>query len=274
MKRPLVLGAGGQLGSELVRLLGAEAGVTHGELSITVRSAVESLIETRKPDVVFNCAAYNAVDRAEDEPDKAFAVNRDGARNVAIACVLHGARMVHFSTNFVFDGSLDRPYVEADSPHPIGAYGFSKLAGERAVLQEQPSALVLRTAAVYGHVGRGFPDRILERARAHGEVEVVADQHVNPTSAADLARAAVMLAGSELRGVLHVVGGGCATWQEFAATVLEEMGVSIPVRPLRTEQLRTRAKRPLNGCLSSVHTEPLRPWREALHDWSVGQKSP
>lgn len=270
---PLILGAAGQLGTELMRLLEAD-GATHGDIPIEDAGAVAAAFEARRPELVFNCAAYNAVDRAEDEPDKALAVNRDGARNVAAACARHHARLVHFSTNFVFDGTLDRPYVESDRAHPIGAYGFSKLAGERAVLEADPSALVVRTAAVYGHVGVGFPERIVERARARGELEVVADQSVNPTSAADLAQAAIRLAASDLAGVVHVAGRGCASWFEFAAAVLDESGLSVPVRPVRTDQLQLRAKRPLNGCMESTRVEPLRPWREALHDWAERRKNP
>lgn len=268
MKNPLVLGAAGQLGTELVRLLGAAAGVTRDQLSITDASAVDALIGARRPDVVFNCAAYNSVDRAEAEPDVALAVNRDGAFNVASSSARHGARLVHFSTNFVFDGSLERPYVESDEARPLGAYGLSKLAGEQRVVAADPGALVIRTAAVYGHRGRGFPDRILERARARGEVEVVADQSVNPTSAADLAAASIELAESGQTGVLHVVGGGCCAWETFARAVLEELAVQARVSPLTSAQLASPARRPRNGCMASERVPGLRQWREALHDWA------
>ena len=127
----IVLGAGGQLGSALVRLLGRGSGVTHAEVSITDPDSIDYLVHRRRPEIVFNCAAYNAVDRAETERDLAFAVNGEGPANVARACVRSGARLIHFSTNFVFDGALDRPFVETDQPAPLSVYGSSKLEGER-----------------------------------------------------------------------------------------------------------------------------------------------
>ncbi|HKV87814.1 MAG TPA: dTDP-4-dehydrorhamnose reductase [Candidatus Dormibacteraeota bacterium] len=272
--RPLVLGAGGQLGSELTRLLGRECAVTRDQVSITDQKAVADLISSRRPAVVFNCAAYNAVDRAENEPAAAMMVNRDGVANVAAACARHGAKLVHFSTNFVFDGAQDRAYVESDAPRPLGAYGLSKLAGERAALDADPRALVIRTAAVYGRVGAGFPERILERARTRGELEVVADQSVNPTSAADLAARTVELAGQELSGLVHLAGEGCCTWHEFAEQVLQEMGVPVTAVPLTSDRLWLAARRPLNGCLGSERIGQLRPWREALHDWANGVENP
>lgn len=270
----LVLGAKGQLGSELVRLLGADSAFPHDQLSITDAAAVEALITARKPDIVFNCAAYNAVDQAESEPRLAMDVNRDGPANVASACAAHHAKLVHFSTNFVFDGSLDRPYIESDQPRPLSAYGLSKLAGERQVLQRSPDALIVRTAAVYGSVGVGFPERILERARRHGELEVVIDQRINPTYARDLAERTVQMVGEELYGIVHLVGQGCCSWHEFARAVLDEFDEVTPIRPLTTGQVRARARRPANGCLASERIEQLRMWREALHAWATEIKNP
>ena len=269
----LVLGAGGQLGTELVRLLGTESAVPHAALSITDRAAVEAFIGERRPDVAFNCAAYNAVDRAEVDPEAALLVNRDGPENVALACAAHGVRMVHFSTNFVFDGALDRPYVESDRPRPLGRYGFSKLAGERAVQAANPQAIVVRTAAVYGNVGTGFPERIVERGRAHGEVEVVTDQFVNPTYARDLAVRLLELP-SDLAGVIHLTGGGCCSWHEFARAALDEAGVVAEVRPVTSDRWPGRAQRPANGCLESTRIAALRPWREALQEWGRTAKNP
>jgi len=257
-----------------VRLLGPETAVPHNLLSITDASAVDALIAARKPETVFNCAAYNAVDQAESEPELALQVNRDGPANVAAACARHGAKMVHFSTNFVFDGSLDRPYVESDKPRPLNAYGFSKLAGERDVFKRNADALVLRTAAVYGSVGAGFPERILERVRAHGELEMVTDQRVNPTYARDLAERALRLASEGLKGLVHLVGEGCCSWDEFARAVLEEFAEVAPIFPLTSEQVKARARRPLNGCLESERIELLRPWRQALHEWATEVKNP
>jgi dTDP-4-dehydrorhamnose reductase len=272
--KALVLGASGQLGVELVRLLGPDSSVPHDQLSITDAAAVDALIAARKPDTVFNCAAYNAVDKAESEPELALLINRDGPANVAVACARHRTKMVHFSTNFVFDGSLDRPYVESDKPRPLSAYGFSKLAGERQVLERNSDALVVRTAAVYGSVGVGFPERILERVRRHGELEMVTDQRVNPTYARDLAERALLLAGEDLNGIVHLVGQGCCSWDEFARAVLDEFDEVAPIRPLTSDQLRARARRPFNGCLGSERVVALKPWRDALHEWAAQVKNP
>jgi dTDP-4-dehydrorhamnose reductase len=272
--KALVLGSGGQLGSELVQLLPDAVGLTRADLSVTDGVAVEAAVRGHGAQVVFNCAAYNAVDRAESEPDQAYAVNAVGATNVADACARHGALLVHFSTNFVFDGALDRPYVESDSPRPLGVYARSKLAGEAAVLAALPAGLVVRTAAIFGVHGSeikggGFPQRILARAARGLPLRVVSDQRVNPTFAADLARAAVELAGGGATGVVHVVAEGCCAWDEFARAVLAECGVQADVEPIPSSTLESPAPRPLNGCLASERVASLRPWREGLRDWAM-----
>lgn len=272
--RAVVLGAGGQLGSDLARLIGPGAGFTHEQVSVSDPDAVDLLVSSLRPAVVFNCAAYNAVDRAEDEKDLAYAVNADGPANVARACARHRVRLVHFSTNFVFDGALDRPYVESDRAAPISVYGASKLEGEQRVLDLLPDALVIRTAALFGDTGSAikggsFPERILARARSGQRVRVVADQKVNPTYTADLAPVALQLGESELRGVVHVVASGCAGWDEFARATLAEFRLDVEVEAASTSEVGGAAGRPLNGCLASSLVAPLRPWREALHEWAV-----
>ena len=277
--RALVLGAGGQLGSVLARLLGEDSGIRHDQVSITDPGAIEALVDSRRPTVVFNSAAYNAVDRAETERDLAFAVNAEGPANVARACARQGIRLVHFSTNFVFDGELDRPYVESDTPAPLSVYGASKLEGERRVLELLPGALVIRTAAVYGDTGSAikggsFPERILARARAGEALRVVGDQRVNPTYAADLAAAAIPLAESGAEGIFHVVSAGCAGWDEFARAVLEESHLAADVKSVSSVDMPAPARRPLNGCLASERTEGLRSWRESLHEWASRRAEP
>lgn len=273
--RALVLGAGGQLGQEIVRLAGAGSGLTHDELSITDATAVETAIAERRPEVVFNCAAYNAVDRAESEPALALEVNANGPRNIAIACARHDIRFIHFSTNFVFDGGLDRPYLETDEPSPLSAYGRSKLEGERLVLEVMPAALVIRTAAVFGGTRRAsFPERILERAHGGGPLRVVSDQRVNPTYTADLAEAAVELAGLPTAGLVHAVADGCCAWDELARAVLEEVGMEVAVEPVPASAYPTPARRPRNGCLGTVRYRALRSWRDSLRAWARSLKNP
>jgi dTDP-4-dehydrorhamnose reductase len=271
--KALVLGAGGQLGSDLVRLLPDAAGLTREQLSVVDAAGLRAAIERHRPEVVFNCAAYNAVNRAETEKDLAFAVNSAGASSVAAASRAAGVRLVHFSTNFVFDGRLDRPYVESDQIGPLGAYARSKAEGEERVLAEHPAALVIRSAALYGRAGSrikggSFPERILRQAQEGKSVSVVSDQKVNPTFTADLAAASVELATSDLDGVVHVVAEGCCGWDDFARAVLAVCGVDWPVESVTSESFATAAARPRNGCLASERVAPLRPWRDGLRDWA------
>jgi dTDP-4-dehydrorhamnose reductase len=273
--KSLVLGAGGQLGSELARLTGEEGtGFSREDLSVADVAGLHQALSKHRPEVVFNCAAYNAVDRAEAEPALANEVNAVGPGNVAAACRRLGVRLVHFSTNFVFDGLLERPYVESDTPRPLGAYGRSKLAGERAVVAADPSALVIRTAAVFGDRGSAikggsFPERIVERALRREAIKVVSDQTVNPTYARDLAQAALQLGAGKLSGVVHMVAGGCCGWDELARAALAECGIDADVEGISSDELAAAARRPLNGCLESTRTAALRPWREAVAEWAA-----
>ncbi|MHB8612959.1 MAG: dTDP-4-dehydrorhamnose reductase [Candidatus Dormibacteraceae bacterium] len=269
----VVLGAGGQLGRELSRILGEGSGMLRHQVSIADPESIEGLLAGRRPTTVFNCAAYNAVDRAETARDLAFAVNAEGPANLARSCARHGIRLVHFSTNFVFDGALDRSYVESDAPAPLSFYGASKLEGERRVLELLPGALVIRTSALYGDTGSAikggsFPERILSRAGAGEALRVVSDQKVNPTYAADLAPVAIQLAESNANGIVHLVAAGCVGWDDFARAVLEESRVVAEVQSVSSVELQAPARRPLNGCLASVRTEGLRSWREGLREWT------
>jgi dTDP-4-dehydrorhamnose reductase len=268
--KALVLGAQGQLGGELLRLL-PEAGAS--AVRIEEADAVDALLARVRPEVVFNCAAYNAVDGAETEREAADAGNARGPGVLAEACARRGARLVHYSTNFVFDGTLDRPYLETDAPAPLSEYGRSKLLGERRVLAAMPDALVLRTAALYGGV-RSFPSRMLERARAGAQVRVVGDQCVNPTWARDLARLSVELAPAGMAGIVHAVGAGCCRWDEFARAALAAFDCPAAVETIATEALAAAARRPRNGCLASTRIAPLRSWREGLAEWAGEAKTP
>lgn len=261
------------MGSELVRLLPEAVGLTHRELSVTDLPSLDRVCKDHRPQVVFNCAAYNAVDAAETEPALAYSVNSEGSTSVATAAQRHGARLVHFSTNFVFDGSLDRPYVESDQANPLGVYARSKLDGETRLLTVMPGALVIRTAALFGDggpiaMGRNFPERILMRVRNGDRLRVVSDQRVNPTYTRDLAQAAVKLAEQEIAGVVHVVADGCCAWDEFARAILAESGAEANVEAVTSAELASPAPRPRNGCLGSVRTVALRPWRQGLHEWA------
>jgi dTDP-4-dehydrorhamnose reductase len=271
----LITGARGQLGSDLVELLPEAAGFGREELPVADAEALHAAFERVRPELVFNCAAYNAVDRAESEPEAAMAVNALGPELLARECAARGARLVHFSTNYVFDGALDRPYLESDPPRPLGAYARSKREGEERVLCALPEALVIRGSALFGVRGSAvkggsFPERILARARAGERLRVVADQTVNPTYTADLARAALELATrGEIGGVVHLVPGDCCSWWELAVETLRLAGLDgVEVAQARTAGFAAPAPRPLNGCLASERVPPLRSWREGLAAWA------
>ena len=269
----LVLGAASRLGVELLAQLPDAVGLTHEQLSVTDLAGLDRALQEHSADTVFNCAAFDAVDGAESQQAAAYQVNAQGAFNVAIATARRGARLVHFSTNYVFDGKLERPYVESDDATALSVYGKSKLEGERLVSMTMPGALVLRTCALFG--GRAdtsrwsFPERILEQARRGERIRVVSDQTVNPTYRPDLAATAIALAAGNLTGVVHAVAAGCCAWDELARAVLAASGVEATVEGITSSELAAPALRPANGCMESTRVAALRPWRDALRDWAA-----
>jgi dTDP-4-dehydrorhamnose reductase len=268
--RYLIVGAAGQLGSDLHRLLPEARALGRDQLSITDREAVADAV--RAVDVVLNCAAYNAVDAAEADPGPALAVNAEGPANLAEACRAAGARLVHFSTNYVFDGSGERPFTELDEPRPLGAYARSKLEGERRAVEALPETLVVRSSGLFGVTGSAvkggsFPERVVRRGMEGQPLRMVADQRLNPTYTADLATGALRLVDGGAEGVVHLVCEGCCSWLEFAEETLRLAGVAVAVEPISTAELAAPAPRPLNGCLASVRVAPLRGWREGLAAW-------
>lgn len=267
--RALITGAAGQLGSDLCKLLPGAAAFAHADLPISDRRAVANAFRDMQPDVVFNCAAYNAVDRAEVELDAARDANTLGPIVLAGTCLEFGARLVHFSTNYVFDGELDRPYLESDLPVPRGVYATSKRAGEVAVLEHLPDALVIRSSGLFGGMGSAikggsFPERILRSAREGRPLRVVHDQYLNPTYTQDLARATLDVLESGVTGVVHLVAAGCCSFHELAETTLKLAGLEVFVDAIASGDLGAPAPRPRNGCLESERVAPLRPWREGL----------
>jgi dTDP-4-dehydrorhamnose reductase len=265
----LVTGAAGQLGGDLLRRLPGATGRSREELDITDFHAVKDAIGEIGAELVFNCAAYNGVDQAETEVEAAFAVNAEGAANVARAASAAGARLVHFSTNYVFAGRREGAYDENDTPSPESAYGRSKRAGEVAVLAALPNALVIRSAGLFGRGGSAikggsFPERILGRARSGAPLRVVDDQRLNPTYTGHLAAAAIGVAEERLTGILHLVATGCCSYYELAVEVLRQAGVVADVEATSTAQLNSPASRPLNGCLASIRRPALPHWREGV----------
>jgi dTDP-4-dehydrorhamnose reductase len=276
--RALVAGSAGQLGRELVALLGSEcvwAG-DQAEIDVTDAQAVSLLVARIRPDVLINATAWNRVDAAESEPAAAFAVNALAPRALAVAARDQGALFVHFSTDYVFDGCASRPYREEDAPRPLSVYGASKLAGEQLVAASGVANLVVRTSGVLGRGGSeqkggSFVDRILAQARAGKPLRVVADQVFAPTIAGDLALAALALVRSGARGLCHVTNSGACSWHELAGAALALAGLDAPVEPISLAELRLLAARPRYSVLDTARylelgLPPLRPWRDALAD--------
>jgi len=274
--KALVAGAQGQLGRDLVAVLGGEVAWAGGraELDVTDGEAVWSTVVRVRPDVIFNGAAYNKVDGAETETGRALEVNALAPSMLARAAQEVGALLVHFSTDYVFDGRATAPYREDDCPQPLGAYGVSKLAGEKLVLASRAEHLIVRTSAIFGRGGSrqkggSFVERILEQARAGRPLRVVSDQTFSPTFSPDLAAGAVALVRAGARGLIHVANQGSCTWHELASKGLALAGIQAPVAEITTAELKLAAKRPAysvldTGRYQSLGLPPLRPWADAL----------
>jgi dTDP-4-dehydrorhamnose reductase len=250
------------------------------ELDITDRTSVSRAIASDKPDIVVNAAAYTAVDKAESEEAAAFAINADGAGNVAAAAREAGVPVIHLSTDYVFSGDAQRPYVEADPTGPVSAYGRSKLRGEEAVAAANPAHAILRTAWVYSPYGQNFVKTMRRLAQDRDVVRVVADQRGSPTYALDAARGILSVArvalaepeGSRWRGVFHMTGGGETDWAGFAEAIFAELAAngekSAKVERITTAEYPTPARRPMNSCLDN--TRFTRTFAHALPDWRDG----
>jgi dTDP-4-dehydrorhamnose reductase len=277
--RVLITGAGGQLSSALEDALDGRAETTalgHADLDIADDSAREAVMDSGF-DLVLNCAAFHNVDRCEQEERQAFEVNARAVKQLARRCQADGARLVHVSTNYVFDGQREEPYGEYDLPRPVNLYGISKLAGEHAALAYCEQALVVRTAGLYGlhgsaSKGGNFVTRMIGRAREQGALQVVADQRLSPTSTDDLAKAVLAAVASGSKGVVHLTNEGECTWHEFTGAIMELADIDVEVEPTRTSTEPGGPQRPLNGVLARPRADELeiprlRHWREALEDY-------
>jgi dTDP-4-dehydrorhamnose reductase len=271
--RALITGGAGQLGSDLQDLLGDEAvSVTHAELDITDAGQIERALGSNEPDVVVNCAAFHNVDQCEREPAPAWETNVRAVMELARQTAAAGAKLVHLSTNYVFDGRRTEPYAEHDLPSPRSVYALTKLAGEYAALAYGRDPLVVRSAGLYGLAGNAskggnFVQRMLGRARETGALKMVSDQRLQPTFTADLAAGLVDALRSDASGVLHLTNSGACSWLEFTEAILENAGLEVPIEPVTTTLGPGTTDRPLNGVLASTRAAPLRPWREALDDY-------
>ncbi|MFF5981940.1 dTDP-4-dehydrorhamnose reductase [Streptomyces olindensis] len=279
--RWLITGAGGMLGRDVVGELTSRGesvvGLDRAALDITRPEAVEAAVREHRPDLVVNCAAYTAVDAAETDEARALEINGDGPRLLARACAAHGARMVHISTDYVFDGEArTAPYPEDHPTGPRTAYGRTKLAGERAVLEELPGAsAVVRTAWLYGVHGANFVRTMIGLESRRDTVDVVDDQRGQPTWSADVAERIADLGprlGPDAHGVFHATSSGEATWYELAREVFALLGADPDrVRPTTSAAFPRPAPRPAYSALAHHRWQEIglplpREWRSALHE--------
>ena len=292
--RILITGARGQLGCELRRAL--ESGRTEigkipacyaaadfdlvdmDDFDISDWEATRAWLSDRQPyDLIVNCAAMTNVDGCEKDEGAAFRANALGPLNLALASREQGAKLVHVSTDYVFPGSDPQPRRETDVPAPISAYGRTKLAGEGLALSGNPRTMVVRTAWLYGYVGRNFVKTMLRLAETHDHVTVVDDQMGNPTSANDLAFEILTLAAGEDYGIFHCTNEGTCSWADFAEAIMEEFGRPCEVRRCTSEEYKQMvpgsADRPHFSSLENAHLAEsagnmMRPWREALASYA------
>lgn len=280
-KNILITGSNGQLGNEIKRV-----SVNHennfkffftdvNELDITNREAVEFYLKENNIKYIVNCAAYTAVDKAEDDVDLCYKINRDAVANLGIAATNNGVKVIHVSTDYVFDGTASDPYKETDATNPQSVYGQSKREGERILLETCPQSIIIRTAWLYSIFGNNFVKTMMKYGKERDELNVVADQTGTPTNAADLARAIIrILDFSEAyafeAGIYHYSNEGVTSWCDFTIAIHKHAGISCKVNPITTDQYPTKAKRPQYSVLDkakikSVFDLSIPNWEDSLN---------
>jgi dTDP-4-dehydrorhamnose reductase len=274
-----VIGSTGQLGSDLVEAFAAERvhGLAHEDIDIGDETSVRRTLGTLRPDVVVNTAAFHNVPKCETEVEQAYALNAVAPRRLARLCGELGARLVHVSTDYVFDGAKQTPYVESDRPAPLNVYGVSKLAGEYEVLGAAGSHQVVRSSGLYGvrpcrAKGGNFIDTMYRVAAEKPEVRVVNDEVLTPTFTADLAAQIRVLALEGQPGLYHATNQGSCSWYEFARTIFDLGEIATPLSPSSVQDMASPVRRPFysvleNAALALAGLDRMRPWREALTDY-------
>ena len=270
--RVLITGAGGRLGGDVARACRARGhdviALAREELDITSRE-VDRVVGRHRPAAIVNCAAWTDVDGAESSEREAMRVNDTGAGLVAVAAAEVGAKIVHVSTDYVFDGSRRRPYVESDLPSPINAYGRSKLAGETAVAVSNAHHVIVRSSWLFGLGGPNFIETMLRVGADQPEVLVVSDQVGCPTYTPHLAEALALLAESEEYGIHHITGEGACSWFDFAQEIFDQAGYDTRVMAATTDMLGRPARRPAYSVLGTERPEALvlPPWQQGLTEY-------
>jgi dTDP-4-dehydrorhamnose reductase len=283
METVLITGAGGMLAQSLARSLRARSiepmMLNRAALDVSDEAAVRRVIGEHRPDVIFNCAAHTKVDLCEEQEDLAAAINGTGTANLAKGARDLGAKLVHYSTDFVFDGSGTRPYKPDDSTGPLSAYGRTKLLGEQAIQRINPKGwLIIRTSWLYGPGGPCFPQTMINAAKAGKPLKVIDDQIGSPTFTCDLADATLELIDRGAGGVWHVCNAGSTSWHGFTAAILEEFGLRTDLSTTTSAEWKklrpASATRPAYSVMdvepfARLVGRPMRPWREALHAYRV-----
>ncbi|MBM4054370.1 MAG: dTDP-4-dehydrorhamnose reductase [Planctomycetes bacterium] len=278
----LIIGSDGILGWELVnrlpRLSEAERqpltviAAAHSHIEITNASNTSEVIVRNMPDIIINCAAYTNVDACETNIDKAYSVNADGAKNIAQAGKNINAKVIHISTDYVFDGEKNTPYTETDPTRPLSVYGKSKLAGEIAVQEINGNYAIVRTSRLYGPRRSNFVTKILNIGIEKRSVSAVIDQFGSPTYAADLAHAIWYVFSSDLRGIYHIANDGICSWYEWAKKIFELTNNQITLHPIKAKDFKRAATVPQNSALNcakfvQASRHKMRPWQEALEEY-------
>jgi len=280
--RIALIGSDGQLGTDIYsyfKSCGEDVyGLTIKDIEVCSKKSCSNAVLEIKPELVINTAAFNQVDRCEEEINRAFEVNAAGVKNVAQACLLCGAAMMHFSTDYVFGGYAQSvPFIEEDRPAPVSAYGVSKLAGEYVVGYMLKKYYLVRVSGLYGHAksmdkGYNFVELMLDMASEGKEIKVVSDQTLTPTSSSDVAKKLHELIGTGRYGLYHMTNTGSCTWYEFAREIFKICGLEPKLEPVDSISFGSAAKRPYysvldNKNLRSSGIEEMRHWKQALKDY-------
>lgn len=281
----LVTGGKGQLGCQLKYIIEKNSSdigeldgrfkncqckfIDYDELDITNYNDAIFFVSSFKPDIVINCAAFTNVDGCESERDIAFKVNTIGPRNLAIACEKYDAKLLHVSTDYVFNGEGTVPFKEYDIPHPVSVYGKTKLMGEQYVRENCNRYFIVRTAWLYGQWGKNFVYTIMKAAKEKGHLDIVEDQRGNPTYAEDLAHHILKIILTDEYGIYHCTGTGECSWYDFACKIIEYSGIECTVSPITSDKIDRAAKRPAyssldNMMLRVISQDEMRHWQEAL----------
>lgn len=270
----LVTGVTGQLGYEIKNMIqGHEViGVSRNDMDVTNANNTNRIIKEIKPDVVIHCAAYTKVDDAEKDPDSCYKVNVIGSQNLASATYSVGSKILFVSTDYLFDGKKNTPYIEFDTPNPLNVYGKSKLVGESFIKELNPRHFIVRTAWLYGENGNNFIKTMLRLSKDREILRVVNDQRGTPTSTVDLARGILKLIYTDNYGTYHGTCKGETTWNDFAKKIFQLSNIKINVEPISTEEFGSPALRPKYSVLRNYMYEltmgdPFREWEESLSEY-------